>query len=244
MPSSQPWGTHAFRPSLAASVNTSINTDPDDGGNEQGPSSQSISQPISQTYMDVSNTFTEGSGEIVDDRMSPDHDIEMPLGSPQLPSNSISAASLSFLSTPPLPPIISPPEILPDNPPLPTSTNSGSVSSGNSKRKFSAVAGQGASVTSSKKKAAKRASRADATAASNVTQAVAYHGFQGLINCLTDVFADLVTSTQQDLAHAHMYRDRALKLVWQVDDGLFPEEKVWVAICFHEQFSCSSFLDG
>ena len=155
MPSSQPWGTHAFHPALAASVTASINTDSNDVGSEQGPSSQ----PISQTYMDVSNALGEGSGEIINDRMSPDHDIEMlfslPLSVSQLPSNSISAASLPFLSTPPLPPIITPSEILPPNPSLPASTHLGSVGSGNSKWKFLAIAGQ---VTSSKQTAAKHAS--------------------------------------------------------------------------------------
>ena len=77
--------------SLTASVNTSINTDPDDGGNEQGPSSQSILQ----TYMDVSNTFIEGSGKIIDDWMSPDHDIKMPFGLPQLRLSTLDICSPS-----------------------------------------------------------------------------------------------------------------------------------------------------
>ena len=240
MPSSQPRGTHAFHLALAASVTASINTDPNDVGSEQGPSSQ----PISQTYVDVSNALGEGSGEIINDRMSPDHDIEMPFSLPlsvsQFPSNSISATSLPFSNTPPLPPIITPSEILPPNLSLPASTHSGSIGSGNSKRKFSAVAGQDASVTSSKKKAAKRASRAATTATSNVTQAIAYHGFQGLI-------VSLMSSWTQLSLHSK---------IWHMLTGIEPLSRwmmnIWQRrrygwLLFHEQFSCSrhiSFIDG
>ena len=48
---------------------------------------------------------------------------------------------------------------------------------------------------------------------------------------------DLVTYTQKDLSHSH--RDRALKLIQQVDDGLSPEEKVWVAVIFMDNLAAA-----
>jgi predicted GTPase len=104
------------------------------------------------------------------------------------------------------------------------SGNSGSVDSGKGKRKLVSADSADASATSSKKKKSKH------SAATEVTQAIAYNGFQGSINRLTDMFEKSMTDMKDPLAVS-----KALKMLQQVDDGLSAADKVKVTMAFTEK---------
>lgn len=192
----------------------------------------------------MSNALGEGSSShSVDDHMSVDHDVDMPLSPAadaayvaQLFSNTsigFSSSSTTSLATTlshtPLASLCS----------APRSVNSGSADSGKSKHKFLAVMDQDTvSLMSSKKKALKCSTHA---AASNVTQAVAYNGFQGSINCLTDIFEKLMTSTLEDSGTS--CRDKTLRFLQEVDGGLSSAEKVkLVSIFMDSQAVADTYL--
>jgi hypothetical protein len=204
MPSNRARGTHAFRPALA--VQPSIDSDSDD---ERG---SAAFLPVSPASAGLLNVFSEGSSSMIVDNLMPSaHDINM---SPPSPPRFLDPPS-NFPAT--LPPQSSAPQS--------TTALSISAHSSKGKRKFSATSDD---ANSSKKKNSKRKGQSG-LAGGKISQAVAMHGMQGTLNRLTDVFERSMTTFEDGTVSR---RDKAMRLLQEVDDGLSSDDKVIVVASF------------